>query len=125
MTVLVAGASGATARLLAAQLLHRGMSVRVIVRPHAILPERVAAASNLTVIRAAILDLGDEELAGYGQNPAVSPRTVRMLRRILLNLASILRFGQNPSDFTPDAIRTRDLRLRRPWIVVHRIMPCS
>lgn len=65
MTVLVAGASGATGRLLVEQLLDRGVPVRIIVRPGCDLPGNFTNRENLTVIRATILDLSDAEMAQH------------------------------------------------------------
>ena len=65
MTVLVLGASGATGRLLAEQLLKEGVHVRVIVRSPDRLPESLKANEQLEVIKATLLDLSDDELAGY------------------------------------------------------------
>lgn len=65
MTVLVVGASGATGRLLVEQLLDRGVSVRIIVRPQRTLPENFTDRENLTTIRATILDLSDAEMVQH------------------------------------------------------------
>lgn len=65
MTTLVVGASGATGRLLVAQLLDRGQNVRVIVRTPNSLPEAVKDHENLTVIQASVLDLSDAELVQH------------------------------------------------------------
>ena len=65
MKVLVAGASGKTGRLLVGQLLDRGVSVRIIVRPQRDLPENLANRENLTTIRATILDLSDAKMAQH------------------------------------------------------------
>ncbi len=63
MTSLVVGASGATGRLLVAQLLDRGQNVRAIVRSPDALPAAARQNDRLTVIQAGILDLSDTELA--------------------------------------------------------------
>ncbi|MCB9137228.1 MAG: SDR family oxidoreductase [Caldilineaceae bacterium] len=63
MNVLIAGASGATGRLLVEQLLDRGIAVRIIVRPQSNLPESFTDRENLTIARATLLDLDDKELA--------------------------------------------------------------
>lgn len=63
MTTLVLGASGATGRLLVGQLLERGLSVRAIVRPGARLPDSLEQHPRLDIVRANLLDLGDDELA--------------------------------------------------------------
>lgn len=65
MTVLVVGASGTTGRLLVEQLLDRGVSVRIIVRPQSALPENFTNRENLTTIRATILELSDAEMAQH------------------------------------------------------------
>lgn len=65
MTVLVVGASGATGRLLVEQLLRRGQNVRVIVRSIDRLPGHILDHENLTVIRAGVLDLSDQEMARH------------------------------------------------------------
>ena len=65
MTILVVGASGATGRLLVAQLLDRGQSVKVIVRSPDRLPEDIRSHGNLSVIHASVLDLSDAEIAQH------------------------------------------------------------
>jgi NAD(P)-dependent dehydrogenase (short-subunit alcohol dehydrogenase family) len=65
MTILVVGASGATGRLLVAQLLDRGQSVRVIVRAPDSLSEAIRHHERLTVIHATVLDLSDAEIAQH------------------------------------------------------------
>ncbi len=64
-TILVAGATGATGRLLTQELLNRGHRVKVIVRSAERLPAAIREHENLTVIQAAILDLSDGELAQH------------------------------------------------------------
>lgn len=63
MSVLIAGASGATGRLLVGQLLDRGLHVKAVVRSADRLPESVRNHERLSVIQAAILDLTDDEMA--------------------------------------------------------------
>ena len=65
MTTLVVGASGATGRLLVAQLLHRGHHVRVIVRSPDKLPEVLTNHDTLSVISASVLELSDAEMAQH------------------------------------------------------------
>ncbi len=65
MTILVVGATGATGRLLVAELLDRGRSVRAIVRSPDSLPESVKRHERMNMIRASILDLRDDEMARY------------------------------------------------------------
>lgn len=65
MTVLVVGASGATGRLLARQLLDRGQSVRAIVRSPEKLTENIGGHDRLTVIRASVLDLDGAGIARH------------------------------------------------------------
>lgn len=63
MTILVLGASGATGRLLVGQLLDRGQSVRAIVRPGARLPDSLGNHPRLAIMRANLLELGEDEIA--------------------------------------------------------------
>lgn len=65
MTTLVIGASGATGRLLVAQLLDRGHQVRAIVRSPEALPVVLKHHENLSLIQASLLDLSDAEMARY------------------------------------------------------------
>jgi nucleoside-diphosphate-sugar epimerase len=65
MTTLVVGASGATGRLLVAQLLERGHSVRAVVRSPESLPEAMRGDPQLTVIKASVLALTDSQLAKH------------------------------------------------------------
>ncbi len=63
MTTLVVGASGATGRLLVAQLLYRRQHVKVIVRSPDDFREILTNRDQLSVVRASVLDLSDAELA--------------------------------------------------------------
>lgn len=63
MTTLVAGASGATGRLVVEQLLNRGEPVRVIVRSLASLPDKIRLHPNITIYRVSILQMSDIEMA--------------------------------------------------------------
>jgi NAD(P)-dependent dehydrogenase (short-subunit alcohol dehydrogenase family) len=63
MKIFVAGATGATGRLLVEQLLNRGLSVKTVVRDKNRLPEKIRESENLFVTESAILNLSDEELA--------------------------------------------------------------
>lgn len=65
MNILIAGATGATGRLLTQQLLERGHNVKVIVRSAHKLPEAVRTHPNITILQASILDLTDEQLAAH------------------------------------------------------------
>lgn len=65
MTILVAGASGATGRLLVEQLLNLGHNVRAIVRSPERFSELMQNQDHLTIIGAAILDLSDTEMAQH------------------------------------------------------------
>lgn len=67
MTTLVVGASGATGRLLVADLLARGQTVRIVVRSRESLPEALKTHANLSVIQASLLDLSDADLARHVQ----------------------------------------------------------
>ncbi|MFZ5570517.1 MAG: NAD(P)-dependent oxidoreductase [Thermodesulfobacteriota bacterium] len=65
MTTLVAGASGATGRLLVEELLNRGQDVRAIVRS----PDKLSAThrnhGRLLLIEAGVLEIGDAEMARH------------------------------------------------------------
>ncbi len=61
-TVLLLGATGRTGQRVLAQLLGRGVSVRVIVRSAAKLPATAANHPSLTVLVASLLSLSDEDL---------------------------------------------------------------
>ena len=65
MTILVAGASGATGRLLVEQLLNRGYDVRAIVRSPERFSELVKNQDHLTLIHAAILNLSEKEMVRH------------------------------------------------------------
>ena len=65
MTILVAGATGKTGRLLVEQLLGKNYKVRVVVRSSNKLPKEVLENPNAAVIEASVLDLTDEEMAGH------------------------------------------------------------
>ncbi len=62
MSILVVGASGATGRLLVEQLLVRNQKVKAVVRDPEKFPKNFINDNNLTVIRASILDLNDNEM---------------------------------------------------------------
>lgn len=63
MKILVAGASGATGRLLVELLLKRGNEVKAIVRTPDKLSEVIGHHDRLAIVHAALLDLSDAELA--------------------------------------------------------------
>jgi NAD(P)-dependent dehydrogenase (short-subunit alcohol dehydrogenase family) len=65
MTILVVGASGATGQYLVSQLLKQGQQVRAIVRSAEKLPESIRNESNLSIIKASILNLSDKEMAEH------------------------------------------------------------
>lgn len=67
MSILIVGGTGATGQKLVAELLRRGEHVKVIARVGSQLPEDVAMHKNLTVIRATLLDLSDEEMKHHVQ----------------------------------------------------------
>jgi NAD(P)-dependent dehydrogenase (short-subunit alcohol dehydrogenase family) len=64
-TTLVAGATGATGRLLVAQLLDRGHRVRALVRSADRLPQDLRTHPRLDVIPGTVLDLPDRQLATH------------------------------------------------------------
>ena len=65
MTILVAGASGATGRLLVKQLLDRGRDVRAIVRSPDNLPDTFKNNEHLSIIHAGIFDMSDAEMTRH------------------------------------------------------------
>ena len=65
MTILVAGATGATGRLLVEQLLNHGHTVKVIVRSPDSLPANLKNHDRLIVIHANILDLSEADMARH------------------------------------------------------------
>ncbi|NKQ34296.1 MAG: SDR family oxidoreductase [Chloroflexi bacterium] len=65
MKTLIVGATGATGRLLAEELLTRGQFVKVIVRTPEKLPAVVKNHDNVSIIHGSILDLSDAELAEH------------------------------------------------------------
>lgn len=67
MTVLVAGASGATGNHLVEQLLLKKHQVKIIVRSPEKLPESWRTNKNLQIISASILELDDEEIKAYSR----------------------------------------------------------
>lgn len=58
---LVVGASGATGRLLVTQLLNKGHHVRAVVRSTSKVLDSLSDHENLTIVRANVLELSDEE----------------------------------------------------------------
>ncbi|WP_299410836.1 NAD(P)-binding oxidoreductase [Acaryochloris sp. IP29b_bin.148] len=63
MEILVVGASGATGSLLVKQLLESGESVKAVIRPNSSISGSIINHENLTVVRASVLDLRDDEIA--------------------------------------------------------------
>ena len=60
--ILVVGSNGATGRLVVAQLLEQNVDVVAILRPSSQLPEELTSHNNLTVIRAEISELKQNDL---------------------------------------------------------------
>ena len=65
MNILIVGASGATGRLLVADLLGHGHAVKAVVRSADGLPEAVRRHAGLTIVEASVLDLSDAEMAAH------------------------------------------------------------
>ena len=59
MATRVVGASGATGRLLAEQMIKRGQHVRAIVRTSDSLSKALRGHDNLSIVQASLLDLSD------------------------------------------------------------------
>ena len=62
MTILVAGASGATGRQLIQQLLIQGHNVKAVARSPKKLPESWKSNEHIEIISASLLDLSDKEM---------------------------------------------------------------
>lgn len=65
MTVLILGATGATGRLLARELLDRGMEVRAIVRSPDRLPNSLRSHEKLSVVHGNVLDMNADTLSHH------------------------------------------------------------
>lgn len=65
MTILVAGASGATGKQLVDQLVQAGQNVKVIVRPSGKIPDSWDHHPQITIIRANISEIGVSEMAAH------------------------------------------------------------
>jgi nucleoside-diphosphate-sugar epimerase len=65
MIILVVGATGATGKLLVAELLERGHQVRTIVRSPEKMPDTSQQSENLSLIKASLLELSDTEMAQH------------------------------------------------------------
>lgn len=65
MNILIAGATGATGKLLVEKLLNNGHNVKAIVRTPNNLPTHILSHKNLTIIKASILNLTGKELKDY------------------------------------------------------------
>ncbi|MRI33659.1 NAD-dependent epimerase [Endozoicomonas sp. OPT23] len=63
MAIFVAGASGATGRLLVSQLIDSGESVRIVLREGSDFPEHLINHPQLVVVRQNLLDLSVQQLA--------------------------------------------------------------
>ena len=61
-TTLITGASGATGKQLAEQLLINGQNIKVIVRPTAIIPESWKTDEQVTIIEANVLEISPDEM---------------------------------------------------------------
>ena len=62
-TILVAGATGQTGRLVVEQSLANDHKVRIIVRSRNRLPAEILEHPNINLIEASLLDLSDEQMA--------------------------------------------------------------
>jgi len=65
MTIMVVGASGATGKCLAEQLLNMGHHVKVIVRPSSIIPDSWESNKYVSVTIANISEMSPEEMASH------------------------------------------------------------
>ena len=64
MTILIAGATGATGTFLAKELLDRGHTVKMVVRSPERLPDAVRSHEQAVVLTGNILDMSDAEVSG-------------------------------------------------------------
>jgi nucleoside-diphosphate-sugar epimerase len=67
MTILIVGATGATGKHVAQQLLEHGHAVKAIVRSPENLPDSIKGHENLTIIQHAVLDLTDADMQQHVQ----------------------------------------------------------
>lgn len=65
MTTLVVGASGATGKQLVEQLLNMGQKVKIVVRPTGKIPDGWKNNDKISIIKASILELSEDEIANY------------------------------------------------------------
>lgn len=65
MTILVAGASGATGKRLVEQLIKTGQNVKIIVRPTGKIPDAWTDHPQISIIRANISEIGPKEMADH------------------------------------------------------------
>lgn len=65
MKVLIVGATGATGKWVVKHLIEEGHKVKAIVRSPEILSSFIGNSSNIEIIKAAILDLSDEDLTEH------------------------------------------------------------
>ncbi|MDF1644574.1 MAG: SDR family oxidoreductase [Pseudomonadales bacterium] len=66
--ILVLGSSGATGKLVVAQLLEQNVNVVAILRSTSSLPEEISSHTKLHLVRADITDLQEQDLANYLQD---------------------------------------------------------
>lgn len=62
MKILVFGASGATGKLVASQLLERNLSVRIVVRETAIIPVKIAEHKNIEIVKGNVDDFTTDQI---------------------------------------------------------------
>lgn len=65
MKTLVIGATGATGKQLVEQLLNMGQKVKIIVRPSADLPTSWISNDNVSIIKASISEVSEDEMMNY------------------------------------------------------------
>jgi len=98
MKTLILGASGATGRLLALELLKRKMPIKIIVRESATLPEELVGNPNVEIQRGNITAFADSELVELLEN---CDRVISCLGH---NITLKGMFGQ-PRNLVADSIR--------------------
>jgi len=62
MKTLVLGASGATGKLVVAQLLERNLSAKIVIRESATIPDQIANAQNIEIVKGNIDDFSPDQI---------------------------------------------------------------
>lgn len=68
MKTLVLGASGATGKLVVLQLLERNLAAKIVIRASAAIPDKIAAAQNIEIVKGNIDDFSPDEIRDLVQD---------------------------------------------------------